>query len=135
MLSFVAQRIVKGVIVLLAIIVLNFFLIRLAPGELVALLGPSGCGKTTALRVLAGMETVDSGEVLVDGEDISRLPAKVAASRWLARLAASPNRNSIVPVTMSFSVFFGRTSTFIPLASLDRTTRPSMLVMVPSSSA
>ncbi|MFI6585202.1 ABC transporter ATP-binding protein [Embleya sp. NPDC050493] len=44
-------------------------------GELVALLGPSGCGKTTALRVVAGFEHPDAGEVLVDGEDITRVPA------------------------------------------------------------
>jgi putative spermidine/putrescine transport system ATP-binding protein len=45
------------------------------PGELLALLGPSGCGKTTALRMLAGFETPDSGQVLVDGEDVTRIPA------------------------------------------------------------
>jgi putative spermidine/putrescine transport system ATP-binding protein len=45
------------------------------PGELVAPLGPSGCGKTTALRVLAGLEQVDSGEVLVDGSDVVGVPA------------------------------------------------------------
>ncbi|MBY8885966.1 ABC transporter ATP-binding protein [Streptomyces sp. PTM05] len=44
-------------------------------GELLALLGPSGCGKTTALRMLAGFEHPDSGQILVDGEDISGIPA------------------------------------------------------------
>ncbi|MFD7627322.1 ABC transporter ATP-binding protein [Streptomyces sp. NPDC059851] len=45
------------------------------PGELLALLGPSGCGKTTALRVVAGFEQPDSGGVLIDGQDIIRVPA------------------------------------------------------------
>jgi putative spermidine/putrescine transport system ATP-binding protein len=49
--------------------------LEIAPGELVALLGPSGCGKTTALRIVAGFETADSGEVLVDGRDVSGRPA------------------------------------------------------------
>jgi putative spermidine/putrescine transport system ATP-binding protein len=47
----------------------------LAPGELVALLGPSGCGKTTALRIVAGFETADSGTVEVNGKDVSGVPA------------------------------------------------------------
>src|SRR5438093_3433284 len=38
-------------------------------GELVALLGPSGSGKTTLLRIIAGLETADSGDVLFDGKD------------------------------------------------------------------
>ncbi|WP_086668381.1 ABC transporter ATP-binding protein [Lentzea kentuckyensis] len=49
--------------------------LELAEGELVSLLGPSGCGKTTALRIVAGFETSDSGTVTVGGKDITRVPA------------------------------------------------------------
>ncbi len=49
--------------------------LEIAPGELVALLGPSGCGKTTALRIVAGFESADTGSVIVDGKDISPVPA------------------------------------------------------------
>lgn len=48
--------------------------LTLHPGELVALLGPSGCGKTTALRLLAGLEDVDDGRVVVAGKDVTGLP-------------------------------------------------------------
>ena len=48
--------------------------LNMAPGELVVLLGPSGCGKTTALRVLAGLEDADAGQVIVGGKDVSSTP-------------------------------------------------------------
>lgn len=43
-------------------------------GEFFALLGPSGCGKTTLLRMLAGFETPDSGQILLHGDDVARMP-------------------------------------------------------------
>ncbi|MEO0823696.1 MAG: ABC transporter ATP-binding protein, partial [Pseudomonadota bacterium] len=44
-------------------------------GEFFMLLGPSGCGKTTTLRMIAGLELPTSGEILIDGEDVSQIPA------------------------------------------------------------
>ena len=44
------------------------------PGEFFALLGPSGCGKTTLLRLLAGLETLDAGRILLDGRDLAAVP-------------------------------------------------------------
>ncbi|GAA3029338.1 ABC transporter ATP-binding protein [Microbacterium dextranolyticum] len=62
----------------------------IAPGEFVSLLGPSGCGKTTALRVLAGLESADSGTVLLGGTDVSRMPT---------------NKRDIGMVFQSYSLF------------------------------
>lgn len=45
-------------------------------GEFLTLLGPSGCGKTTVLRLIAGLETVDSGRIMLDNEDITHVPAE-----------------------------------------------------------
>ena len=43
-------------------------------GKFISLLGPSGCGKTTLLRCIAGLETVDSGRIIVGGDDVTRKP-------------------------------------------------------------
>ena len=45
-----------------------------AAGEIVCLLGPSGCGKTTLLRIIAGLEVPDTGQVIFDGRDLADVP-------------------------------------------------------------
>ena len=48
--------------------------LRVRKGEFLSLLGPSGCGKTTSLRMIAGFEQPDEGEILIGGRDAVGLP-------------------------------------------------------------
>ncbi|MEL6793921.1 MAG: ATP-binding cassette domain-containing protein, partial [Pseudomonadota bacterium] len=48
--------------------------VEIEEGEFFALLGPSGCGKTTLLRMVSGFETPSEGQVLIGGEDMTRVP-------------------------------------------------------------
>jgi iron(III) transport system ATP-binding protein len=57
-----------------SVVAVSDFSLRIEPGEFVTFLGPSGCGKTTVLRMLAGLERADAGEILVDGRSIQSLP-------------------------------------------------------------
>ena len=57
-------------------VALNNVSLDFPSGELVALLGPSGCGKTTLLRIIAGLETPDSGNIILDGIDTSTTPVR-----------------------------------------------------------
>lgn len=64
--------------------------LTISEGEFFALLGPSGCGKTTLLRMLAGFETPTSGQILIDGQDVTRVP---------------PNKRPVNMVFQSYAVF------------------------------
>ncbi|CUX70136.1 MULTISPECIES: ABC transporter ATP-binding protein [Agrobacterium] len=68
--------------------------LRVAAGELVALLGPSGCGKTTTLRMVAGFEHPDAGSITIGGNEISALP---------------PHRRNLGMVFQNYSLFPHRT--------------------------
>lgn len=70
------------------------FNLEVKRGEFVTFLGPSGCGKTTTLRMIAGFELPSSGEILLNGEDISRLPAnKRPINTVFQRYALFPHMN------------------------------------------
>ena len=71
-------------------------------GEFFSLLGPSGCGKTTTLRLLAGLETPDAGEILLDGAPIAHLPA------WERPLSMVFQSYALFPhLTVAGNVAFG----------------------------
>ena len=52
------------------------FNMEVSDGELIVLVGPSGCGKSTTLRMIAGLEDISAGKLLLDGKDITSTPAK-----------------------------------------------------------
>ncbi|MGL2994726.1 ABC transporter ATP-binding protein [Flavobacterium sp. TSSA_36] len=55
-------------------LIVNNLDLEIQEGEFLTILGPSGCGKTTTLRMIAGFETPDNGQVLLNKQDISQLP-------------------------------------------------------------
>jgi spermidine/putrescine transport system ATP-binding protein len=64
------------------------------PGEFLTLLGPSGCGKTTLLRLIAGFEEPNGGEILISGRDVSQLPPyKRPVNTVFQQYALFPHRN------------------------------------------
>jgi len=73
-----------------AVVAVDDVSLDIAQNEFFALLGPSGCGKTTLLRMLAGFETPSAGQILIDGQDMSRVP---------------PNRRPVNMVFQSYAVF------------------------------
>lgn len=89
--------------------------LEVADGEFVVLVGPSGCGKTTLLRMVAGLETPDSGSIHIGERDVTRLPAQ---------------RRDVSMVFQSYAIFphmrvrqnigFGLAMRNTPRASMDR---------------
>ena len=57
-------------------------------GSFFVILGPSGCGKTTTLRMIAGLELPTSGRILLDGEDVTALPASARDIAFVFQLFA-----------------------------------------------
>ena len=66
------------------------FNLAIQKGEFVTFLGPSGCGKTTTLRMIAGFDLPTSGQILLNGQDISKLP---------------PNKRPVTTVFQRYALF------------------------------
>ncbi|WP_371038652.1 ABC transporter ATP-binding protein [Rhodosalinus sp. FB01] len=76
-----------------------------AEGEFLTFLGPSGCGKTTMLRMIAGFEAVSSGRMLLDGADMSRVPAyRRPVGMVFQNLALFPHMSVFENVAFGLSV-------------------------------
>ena len=74
-------------------------------GTLTTLLGPSGCGKTTTLRMIAGLETVSGGQILIDGQDVTNLgPAERNVSMVFQSYALFPHMTVIDNVRYGLKV-------------------------------
>jgi putrescine transport system ATP-binding protein len=82
-------------------------------GELFALLGSSGCGKSTLLRMMAGLESVTSGKILIDGEDLAQLPPyRRPVNMMFQSYALFPH------MTVEANVAFGLKQEGVPKAEL-----------------
>ena len=90
-------------------------------GEIVCLLGPSGCGKTTLLRIVAGLETPDSGRVLFAGQDLAGVPVHRRNFGFMFQdFALFPHRD------VAENVAFGLRARGVRKAAARRTAKPSV---------
>ncbi|WDD94053.1 polyamine ABC transporter ATP-binding protein [Burkholderia sp. FERM BP-3421] len=90
-------------------------------GELFALLGSSGCGKSTLLRMLAGLESVTSGKILIDGEDLAQMPPyKRPVNMMFQSYALFPH------MSVESNVAFGLKQEGVPKAELRERVRDAL---------
>ena len=97
--------------------------LNIRKGEFVTLLGPSGCGKSTTLRMIAGFETPDSGDILLSGRDITPVPPyKRPINTVFQHYALFPN------LDVYDNVAFGLRNKKIPVPLMDKEGKPVMKV-------
>lgn len=65
--------------------VVKDFNLEIADKEFIVFVGPSGCGKSTTLRMIAGLEEISGGDLLIDGKRMMTFQPKHAISRWCSR--------------------------------------------------
>jgi ABC-type Fe3+/spermidine/putrescine transport system ATPase subunit len=95
-----------------------------AAGEFFSILGPSGCGKTTTLRLLAGFERLDEGQILVDGERIDDRPP------WERPLAMVFQSYALFPhLSVARNVAFGLERRKLPRAEIEERVRSALALV------
>jgi multiple sugar transport system ATP-binding protein len=88
--------------------------LEIEPGEFVVFVGPSGCGKSTLLRLIAGLEDLTAGQILIDGEDVTDVPP---AKRGLAMVFQS---YALYPhMSVRNNIAFGLKMAGMPKAEID----------------
>ena len=100
--------------------------LEVAQGEFITLLGASGCGKTTTLRIIAGLELPDAGQVILEGQDITnREPNKRDVNTVFQNYALFPHMN------VSDNVGYGLKIRKVPKAEIaERVERALRLVQL-----
>src|SRR6201994_3035975 len=89
--------------------------LEIADGSFVVFVGPSGCGKTTLLRLIAGLEDVTGGSILIDGKNVVNVPpAKRGLSMVFQSYALYPH------MSVSGNIAFGLKMAGLPRAEIDR---------------
>ena len=97
--------------------------LNIKKGEFVTLLGPSGCGKSTTLRMIAGFETPDSGDILLGGKDITPVPPyKRPINTVFQHYALFPN------LDVYDNVAFGLRNKKLPVALKDKEGNPVLKI-------
>lgn len=95
--------------------------VTVEPGEFFALLGPSGCGKSTLLRLIAGFNQAQSGQLLIDGEDVSAVPP------WKRNVGMVFQSYALWPhMTVAQNVAFGLEERKLPRPEIDSRMRQAL---------
>jgi ABC-type sugar transport system ATPase subunit len=111
-----AEVLLKGICKRLGSIqIINCLNLEIKNGEFVTLLGPSGCGKTTLLRMIAGLETIDAGDLIIGGRRYNDIPAQHR------RLAMVFQSYALFPhMTVSKNIRFGLTINKTPAGEIQK---------------